>query len=283
MSAPPVGPFTEVSTAVVAVQIRDQSPVEPRLTAVPRPMLSVIIPAYNEAQRIGGSLAETKDYLDRQSYSYEIVLANDGSRDQTLAIARGFAKTHHELRTVSIPHGGKAAAIRAGMKSAMGDIVAFTDADLATPIAYLGPFIDAIVGGADVVIGSREGQGANRLGEPAYRHIMGRVFNRIVQLSVLPGIHDTQCGFKAFTRFACSEILRRSRLYVDAEEITGARVTAFDVEMLVIARKIGLKIEEIPVVWTYGDQSKVNPARDTFNNLRDIAQVKLNAVRGAYD
>jgi hypothetical protein len=161
--------------------------------------------------------------------------------------------------------------------------VAFTDADLATPITYLGAFIEAIENGADVVIGSREGKGANRLGEPEYRHLMGRVFNRIVQLSVLPGIHDTQCGFKAFSRFASSEILRRSRLYVDADEITGARVTAFDVEMLVIARTIGLTIVEIPVIWTYGEQSKVNPARDTFNNLRDIALVKLNTVRGAYD
>jgi glycosyltransferase involved in cell wall biosynthesis len=245
--------------------------------------VSVIIPAYNEARRIGGSLAETWEYLERQSYSYEIIVADDGSRDETLSISDAFAETHKHTRTVSIPHGGKAAAIRAGMKSAAGEIVAFTDADLATPITYLGSFLDALNCGADVVIGSREGQGAHRVGEPEYRHVMGRVFNRIVQVSILPGIHDTQCGFKAFTRFACVELLRRSRLYVDAEEITGARVTAFDVEMLVIARRIGLRIEEIPVVWTYGEHSKVNPARDTLNNLRDIARVKLNTVRGAYD
>jgi glycosyltransferase involved in cell wall biosynthesis len=257
--------------------------VEPRLTAVPRPKVSVIIPAYNEARRIGGSLADTLEYLERQPFSYEIIVADDGSTDQTLAIASEFSGEHEHVHVVSIRHGGKAAAIRAGMKKAMGDIVAFTDADLATPITYLGAFIEAIEKGADVVIGSREGQGANRLGEPEYRHLMGRVFNRIVQLSVLPGIHDTQCGFKAFSRFASSEVLRRSQLYVDEEEITGARVTAFDVEMLVIARRLGLKIVEIPVIWTYGEHSKVNPARDTFNNLRDIAQVKLNAVRGAYD
>jgi glycosyltransferase involved in cell wall biosynthesis len=245
--------------------------------------VSVIIPAYNEARRIGGSLADTWEYLERQPYSYEIIVADDGSTDQTLAIANEFGQGHDHVRALSIPHGGKAAAIRAGMKTAMGDIVAFTDADLATPITYLGALIEAIEKGADVVIGSREGQGANRLGEPQYRHFMGRVFNRIVQLSVLPGIHDTQCGFKAFSRFASSEILRRSRLYVDAEEITGARVTAFDVEMLVIARRIGLRIAEIPVIWTYGEHSKVNPARDTINNLRDIGQVKLNAIRGAYD
>lgn len=243
----------------------------------------MIIPAYNEARRIGESLTETWAFLDRQPYTFEIIVADDGSRDRTLAIAEEFGVCHTEMRAVSIPHGGKAAAIRAGMKAALGDLVAFTDADLATPISYLNAFIDALNRGADVVIGSREGQGANRLGEPEYRHLMGRVFNRLVQLSVLPGIHDTQCGFKAFTRFACAEILRRSRLYVDEREITGARVTAFDVEMLVIARRIGLRIEEIPVIWTYGEHSKVNPARDTLNNLRDIATVKWNALLGAYD
>ena len=283
MSSPQTARDAEARAAVVAVQIRDYAPVEPRLTAVPRPKVSVIIPAYNEDRRIAVSLAETWEYLERQAFSYEIIVSDDGSTDQTLAIANEFSETREDVCVVSIPHGGKAAAIRAGMSKARGDIVAFTDADLATPISYLGAFIEAIENGADVVIGSREGKGANRLGEPEYRHLMGRVFNRIVQLSVLPGIHDTQCGFKAFSRFASSEILRRSRLYVDADEITGARVTAFDVEMLVIARTIGLTIVEIPVIWTYGEQSKVNPARDTFNNLRDIALVKLNTVRGAYD
>lgn len=250
---------------------------------MPRPKVSVIVPAFNEAKRIENSLTDTWDYLNRQPYSFEIIVSDDGSSDQTLAIAETFREARDHIRVLANVHGGKASAIRAGMKMAMGDIVAFTDADLATPISYLGSFIEALDRGADVVIGSREGQGANRLGEPEYRHIMGRVFNRIVQVSVLPGINDTQCGFKAFTRFACSEILRRSRLYVEIEEITGARVTAFDVEMLVIARRLGLKIAEIPVIWTYGEHSKVNPARDTFNNLRDIAQVKLNELRGAYD
>lgn len=256
---------------------------EPRLTAVPRPKVSVVIPAYNEALRIETSLAESWQYLERQPYSYEVIVVDDGSTDQTLPIAHLFEREHDRIRVLSIRHGGKAAAIRAGLTSALGDIVVFTDADLATPISYLAEFKSAIDAGADVVIGSREGDGANRLGEPEYRHIMGRVFNRIVQLTALPGIHDTQCGFKAFTRFACSEILRRSRLYADADEITGARVTAFDVEMLVIARRLGLKIVEVPVVWTYGAHSKVNPARDTFNNLRDIAQVKINSLRGVYD
>jgi hypothetical protein len=112
---------------------------------------------------------------------------------------------------------------------------------------------------------------------------MGRAFNRLVQTLVLPGINDTQCGFKAFTRFAAHEILRRSRLYASPEEITGARVTAFDVEMLVIARTLGLKIVEIPVIWTYGAQSKVNPLKDTLINLRDVGTVKLNSMRNAYE
>ena len=113
---------------------------------------------------------------------------------------------HDNVCVLSIWHGGKAAAIRAGMKAARGEIVAFTDADLATPISYLGDFLGAIERGADVVIGSREGAGAKRVGEPVYRHLMGRAFNRLVQTLMLPGIDDTQCGFKVFTRFASQEI-----------------------------------------------------------------------------
>jgi dolichyl-phosphate beta-glucosyltransferase len=269
--------------AVVAAEIRDYFVREPVLELVPRPRLSLIIPAFNEQSRIERTLADSWDYLTAQPYSFEIILSDDGSTDRTLAIGQSFEAAHENVCVLSITHGGKAAAIRAGMQAARGEIVVFTDADLATPISYLGDFMAAIERGADVVIGSREGAGANRVGEPIYRHLMGRAFNRLVQTLMMPGIDDTQCGFKAFTRFASQEITRRAKLYADHEVITGARVTAFDVEMLVIARKLGLKIVEIPVVWTYGTQSKVNPVRDTLINLRDILTIKFNAVRNAYD
>ena len=111
---------------------------------------------------------------------------------------------------------------------------------------------------------------------------MGRVFNRIVQLLLLPGIHDTQCGFKLFTRDAAQAILDRGRLYAAGETVAGARVTAFDVEMLVIARRLGMRVDEVAVLWTYGEHSKVNPVRDTLYNLRDVALVAWNAARGRY-
>ena len=268
---------------MVAAEIRDYPIVEPVLKFVPRPRLSLIIPAFNEQSRLGQSLAEVWNYLSNQSYDFELIVSDDGSTDATRAIAESFANNHEGTSAISVPHAGKAVAIRAGMKAARGDIIAFTDADLATPIAYLEPFLRALDAGADVVIGSREGAQADRVGEPHYRHVMGRVFNRMVQSLVLPGINDTQCGFKAFSRFASSEISRRARLYASEEAITGARVTAFDVEMLVIARKLGMKIVEIPVVWTYGTQSKVSPIKDTLTNARDILTIKLNTIRGSYD
>ncbi len=266
---------------MVAAEVHQYDRVEPVLEAVPRPRLSLVIPAYNEQARIANTLAATLAYLERQPYLFELIVADDGSSDNTRSIADRYAS--QRTRVITIPHGGKAVALRAGMRAARGEIVAFTDADLATPIEYLGEFIARIDAGADVVIGSREGTGAHRVDEPGYRHFMGRVFNRLVQTLVLPGIDDTQCGFKAFTRFASTEIIRRARLYTGEQEITGARVTAFDVEMLVIARNLGFKIVELPVNWTYGAQSKVNPVRDTLTNLRDIATIKLNDLRNRYD
>jgi dolichyl-phosphate beta-glucosyltransferase len=268
---------------VVAAEIRDYFDREPVLESVPRPKLSLIIPAFNEQSRINRTLEETWEYLSAQPYAFELILSDDGSDDDTAEIGRTFARNRDDMRVLSIAHGGKAAAIRAGMRAARGEIVVFMDADLATPISYLDNFVSAIEGGADVVIGSREGAGASRVGEPIYRHLMGRAFNRLVQTTILPGINDTQCGFKAFTRFASLEISRRARLYSNHATITGARVTAFDVEMLVIARKLGLTIVEMPVIWTYGSQSKVNPIKDTLTNVRDIATIKLNALRRAYD
>lgn len=265
----------------MAVEYQRIDRLEPVLEAVPRPKLSLIVPAYNEQVRIANTLTATLAYLADQSYSWELIVADDGSTDNTRAIAERYASD--TMRVLTIPHGGKAVALRAGMKAARGEIVAFTDADLATPIEYLAEFIKAIENGADVVIGSREGSGAHRVDEPGYRHLMGRVFNRMVQALVLPGINDTQCGFKAFTRFASLEINRRARLYTDQQEIAGARVTAFDVEMLVIARNLGLSIVEMPVSWTYGQQSKVNPVHDSLNNLRDIVTIKFNDLRDRYD
>jgi dolichyl-phosphate beta-glucosyltransferase len=247
------------------------------------PYLSVVIPAYNEERRIDASLRDAWAYLEQQPYRAEIILADDGSTDRTAALADLIASQTPQVRVLRLSHGGKASAIRHGLRASQGEVVAFMDADLATPVSYLARFLERIQDGADIAIGSREGAGSHRVGEPEYRHIMGRVFNRLVQVLLLPGIHDTQCGFKVFRRTVVMDILQRARLYAGQETITGARVTAFDVELLVIARRLGLRIDEVPVVWTYGTHSKVNPIRDTLQNLRDIMTVAWTRARRGYD
>lgn len=245
--------------------------------------LSLVIPAYNEARRIQQTLQTAIASLDDLNLASEIIVVDDGSSDETLAIANAAALANPSIHVLSLVHRGKALAVRAGMLAARGDLILFSDADLAVPLRYIRDFVDASERGADIVIASREGALATRIGEPGYRHVMGRIFNRFVQLLLLPGIEDSQCGFKLFRRSAAQQILNRIRLYGDSDtEVTGARVTAFDVEILVIARRLGFSIEVLPVEWTYGEHSKVNPLRDSLLNLRDLAAVKWHDFRGAY-
>jgi dolichyl-phosphate beta-glucosyltransferase len=243
---------------------------------------SLVIPAYNESTRLPHTLDAAWSYLESRGEAFELILVDDGSTDATTAIARQFAAQHFNVTVITIRHAGKAAAVRAGLESATGTFVGFSDADLATPLAYLDRFIELAAGDADIVIGSREGVGARRIGEPWYRHAMGRVFNRLVQRLVLPGIEDTQCGFKVFKRGAAEAILSKTLLYCDGQSVSGPRVTAFDVEFLAVARSIGLKIVAVPVVWTYGTNSKVNPIRDTLHNAIDILRVRANLALGRY-
>lgn len=252
------------------------------MTSVPMesPSVSVVIPVYNEADRILPTLAAVASYFsDRDA---EILVVDDGSSDETVAISRAFAANHPEITVIEESHRGKAATVLSGMSAAHGDIIGFMDADLATPLETWEACEVAIASGAGVAIASREGIGADRIGEPLYRHIMGRVFNSIVRLLLLPGIHDTQCGFKFFSRQALHDILPRERLYRNAAVVANARVTAFDVELLYIARLHGHEIAVIPITWQYGVHSKVNPITDTFQNFRDVLKVKLNGLRGRY-
>lgn len=249
----------------------------------PLPSLSLVIPAYNEATRIARTLRSAAAFLASAGYMSEIIVVDDGSSDRTAELARSIVNDYPTIRVLSIVHGGKAAALRAGMVAATCDLIVFSDADLATPLTYLDVFRQAIDAGNEIVIGSREGTGAERIDEPRYRHLMGRVFNGLVRILVLPGINDTQCGFKMFRREVAHEILKRARLYREARgPVKGPRVTAFDVELLVVARRLGYRITSIPVVWTYGTQSKVNPIRDTLHNFGDILRVKWNELRGSY-
>lgn len=245
-----------------------------------QPEISVVIPVYNEAHRIERTLIAVCDYFEVRNT--EILIVDDGSNDSTVQVVQRFANNHTELRVLAEKHRGKAATVLAGIGQAKGDLIAFMDADLATPLDTWDTCEQAIRDGAGVAIASREGIGSGRVAEPWYRHVMGRVFNGLVQLLLLPGIDDTQCGFKVFSRAAINDILPRQRLYQDAREVRNARVTAFDVELLYIARKYNHDIAVIPITWQYGDHSKVNPVTDTVQNVIDVLKVKWNDLRGRY-
>jgi dolichyl-phosphate beta-glucosyltransferase len=247
------------------------------------PSLSLIIPAYNEAARIVATVQDAMAWLAAQPYHGELIVVDDGSEDATAALAERALDRFWPGQVIRIAHGGKAAAVRAGMLAATGDQIAFCDADLATPLVYLNALREALARGSEIAIGSREGLGARRIGEPPYRHLMGRVFNAVVRVLLIPGVDDTQCGFKLFRVEVARDLLQRSRLYRQGgASVSGPRVTAFDVELLAIARQRGYRVSTVPVVWTYGEGSKVRPARDTWHNMRDVLTVWIGTRRGHY-
>ncbi len=253
--------------------------------AAEQPYLSLIIPAYNEGRRLGETLRVVTAYLHRQPYSWEVLVVDDGSNDGTRALAETYAtvRAGARVRVIANAHRGKAYAVRSGVLAAQGKIVGFTDADLATPIETLDTSIALFATGADVVIGSREGLGAIRHDEPPYRHLMGRIFNGLVQIVALPGIQDTQCGFKIMRGTVARTLFTATRLYgEDSPAPTGPAVTGFDVELLYLARRRGYRIAEVPVNWQYIAESKVNPLRDTIRNVRDLVMVRVNSLIGRY-
>ncbi|MBC7224926.1 MAG: glycosyltransferase family 2 protein [Anaerolineae bacterium] len=248
-----------------------------------RPLVSVVIPAYNEEVRLPGTLEQVVAYLERQDYPWEVIVVDDGSEDRTAEIAEGFAQRYPGVRVIRNPHRGKGYTVRTGMLAGQGDYILFSDADLATPIEELEKLLAYLERGYDVAIGSREGVGAVRHGEPWFRHFIGRVFNLLVRLVAVGDFQDTQCGFKAFRQQAAKDIFSSLRLYgEDAPEIKGGAVTAFDVELLFLALKKGYKVKEVPVVWRYGKHSKVNPLRDSIHMFRDVLAVRWNDWRGLY-
>lgn len=249
-----------------------------------RPYLSVVIPAYNEARRLPSTLQSVLDHLDDQDYDANVIVVDDGSTDGTADVARRYDLQHRRVDVIENPHHGKGATVRRGMLAADGEIILFTDADLSAPIEEIDSLLPWFDQGYDVVIGSREGAGARRYAEPFYRHLMGRVFNFLVRLLTVEGIQDTQCGFKAFRRDVARDLFSRMRLYSDSgDSVRGAMVTAFDVEVLFLAQRLGYRIREVPVEWHYSNETKVNPFKDSWRNLRDVLRVRWNAVRGVYD
>ncbi len=242
------------------------------------PFLSIVIPAYNEARRLPATLTQVQAWIATQPFRVEVLVADDGSSDATATLAE-----QQGVRVLRLDHRGKGFAVRAGALAAHGAYILLCDADLATPIEEWDKLWERLANGADVAIGSREGHGAQRIGEPWHRHVMGRVFNLMVHAIALRGIHDTQCGFKAMPRHVAQDLFQRVRIYgADARPVQGAAVTAYDVELLFLAQQQGYRISEVPVLWHYGEETKVDPLRDSWRNLRDVLQVRLNAWRGRY-
>lgn len=247
------------------------------------PFLSVVVPAYNEQRRLHATLDAILTFVAAQPFDAEVIVVDDGSTDSTVQIAETLSASHANLRVIRNDHRGKGYTVRTGMLLAQGKYVLFTDADLAVPMDEWAKLAPAFDSGYDIVIGSREGLGARRLGEPRYRHFMGRIFNGIVRLIALGGIQDTQCGFKAFRRDVAQHLFNSVQLYgADAKVVQGAAVTAFDVEVLFLARKFDYRIKEVPVTWRYGAETKVDPVRDSWRNFSDVLRVRWNDLRGRY-
>ena len=216
------------------------------------PHLSVVIPAFNEEARIGPTLDALVDYLEAQPYSREIVVVDDGSTDDTVSIVERREKAAGTpVRVESIPHAGKGWAVRHGMLSSAGRYRFMCDADLAMPVRHLDDFLARMDEGYDVVIGSREAEGARRFGEGMGRHFRGRVFNWIVRLVAVGGFQDTQCGFKCF-RGEIAEALFRGQV---------TRGFGFDVEILYLATRRRLRVLEMPIDWHHQELSRGGIAR----------------------
>lgn len=219
------------------------------------------------------SLQQVAAFVEAQPYAVEVIIVDDGSEDATAAIVEEFASKYPFITLIRNPHGRKGAAVRAGIGGGEGEYLAISDTDLSVPIEELSKFLPPALDDYDVAIASREIEGAQRIDEPYYRHLMGRVYNLLVRLLVVPGIQDTQCGFKVFRREAAREIF-------GYQTIDG---WGFDVEVLFIAQRFGYRVVEVPVLWYYGAESKVSPVRDTIRMVRELLQVRHNARRGLYD
>lgn len=227
-------------------------------------LLSLIIPAYNEGERIEKSLDDAVEYLREHGYNFEIIVVDDGSTDNTVALAE---KHKDHIKVLAQPRNmGKGAAVRRGMLEAKGEIRIFTDADFSTPIYEIEKLIRVIENGADICIGSRAlDPSMIKEHQPFYREFMGKTFNKLVQLLLFKGISDTQCGFKGFTGKAADKIFSQS-------QINGF---SFDVEVLYLARKEGITVEQVSVEWYNDARSKVNPVKDSLMMLIELFRIRM--------
>jgi glycosyltransferase involved in cell wall biosynthesis len=257
---------------MLRVGCREERVVEAHREQAMPPRMSIVIPAFNEAARLPDSLTHLRAYLDGQHQPYEVIVVDDGSTDRTAEVAAEVSAQWPRLTLIRAPHRGKGGAIREGVLAATGDYVMLADADFSMPVEELSLFDPLALGAYDIAIGSREGAGARRIGEPTYRHLMGRVFNWLVQTLLLPGIQDTQCGFKCLRREVAEELCAR-------QTIEG---WGFDPELLFLARHRHYTIREVPITWLYMPGSKINPVRSTLTMVTDVLKIRANGVLGRY-
>ena len=241
--------------------------------ALTSPFLSIIIPAHNEAKRLPITLEQVFAFLQTQDYPAEVLVVENGSTDETYAIAQHFTQQYSNLHIIREAVRGKGQAVRRGMLAARGQYRFMCDADLSMPITELPKFIPVPDEKFDIAIASREAEGAVRYNEPEYRHIGGRLINFAIRLLILPGLHDTQCGFKCFRDEIAEDIFRQ-------QTIPG---WSFDIELLYIARKRKYDILEIPIHWYFDPETKLRAFMDALYILRDIFLIHRNALLRLYE
>ncbi|HUX43535.1 MAG TPA: dolichyl-phosphate beta-glucosyltransferase [Terracidiphilus sp.] len=242
------------------------------MTSIPK--YSIVIPAYNESARIPATLERVLGCIRERGWQAEVLVVNDGSRDTTAELVRGFAQRWPELRLIENPgNHGKGYSVRHGMMEARGEVVMFTDSDLSAPIEEADRLFAAIDNGADIAIGSRwleSGRQTHR--QPLYRQLFGRCFNLVTRMMMRLPFADTQCGFKAFTREAAATVFGLQTI-----ERWG-----FDPEILFIALKRGLKVKEVAVSWAHDERSRMSYLKDGMQMLQELATIRWNAMTGRY-
>lgn len=219
------------------------------------------------------SLELVFEFLRKQPFTSEVLVVENGSSDRTYEIAQKYAKKYDDLRVIQNEMRGKGRAVQRGMKEARGEYIFMCDADLSMPIEEVSKFIPPQLTDVDIAIGSREAPGSVRYNEPTYRHFTGRVFNTLIRWLVLPGLQDTQCGFKCIRADVARHILPYQTLMG----------WAFDVELLYIARHLGYNVVEIPIDWYFNADSKISVVRDSLRMFLDLLLIRRNARHGLYD
>jgi dolichyl-phosphate beta-glucosyltransferase len=237
-----------------------------------KPFLSIVVPAYNEEARLPGSLQAIVDFVAQKTYGVEVLVVDNNSRDRTGQIIEEYAGKFSFVRGMVERTQGKGAAVRSGMLAAHGEYRFICDADLSMPIDEVDKFLPPHLAGYDIAIASREAPGAVRYAEPWYRHLMGRVFNTIVRLFAVPGLQDTQCGFKMFRADVAESLF-------PLQTMNG---WSFDVEILYAALRWGYTIVEVPIHWYYKDNTRIHPIRDSLDMFAEVFKIRRNGQRGLY-